>query len=136
MCIRDRYYLTRDRINVQGEGMVFANLKEVHRAYDNPDLSQRVELHARIEVRLPQVELDKNGVPTAALCRVKTTVGRALLSDILPKGLPFALVNQTLNKKTISNLINECYRRLGLKETVIFADHLMYAGFYLSLIHI
>ena len=124
------YYLTRDRINVQGEGMVFANLKEVHRAYDNPDLSQRVELHASIEVRLPQVELDKNGVPIAALCRVKTTVGRALLSDILPKGLPFALVNQTLNKKTISNLINECYRRLGLKETVIFADHLMYAGFY------
>jgi DNA-directed RNA polymerase subunit beta' len=124
------YYLTRERINTQGEGMRFANLKEVHRAYENPDPSQRMDLHARIEVRLPQEETDDAGHVHTVLRRVKTTVGRALLSDILPKGLPFDLVNKTLNKKAVSRLINECYRQLGLKETVIFADQLMYTGFH------
>jgi DNA-directed RNA polymerase subunit beta' len=60
---------------------------------------------------------------------VETTVGRALLSEIIPQGLTFDLVNQNMSKKAISNLINACYRRVGLKETVIFADQLMYTGF-------
>ena len=120
------YYLTRERINVQGEGMVFANLKEVHRAYE----TRQVELHAKIEVRLPLEQSDEAGRVSTVLKRIKTTVGRALLSDILPKGLPFDLVNKTLNKKAVSRLINECYRQLGLKETVIFADQLMYTGFH------
>jgi DNA-directed RNA polymerase subunit beta' len=120
------YYLTRERINVRGEGMKFADLKEVHRAYEN----RRVELHARVEVRLPHEEAGADGVPRVVLKRVKTTVGRVLLSEILPPGLPFALINQVLTKKTVSRLINECYRRLGLKDTVIFADQLMYTGFY------
>ncbi len=120
------YYLTRERINARGEGMVFADVREVHRAYE----SQQVELHARIEVRLPREEVDADGQIQRMRGRVKTTVGRALLSDILPKGLPFALINQALKKKTVSQLINECYRRLGLKDTVIFADQLMYTGFH------
>ncbi|HRF44499.1 MAG TPA: DNA-directed RNA polymerase subunit beta', partial [Candidatus Competibacteraceae bacterium] len=124
------YYLTREQINAQGEGMRFTNIQEVHRAYENPNRSQRIDLHARIEVRLPQEETDEAGHTHKVLRRVKTTVGRVLLSDILPKGLPFELVNQALNKKTISRLINECYRRLGLKDTVIFADQLMYTGFH------
>ena len=120
------YYLTRERINVPGEGMMFANLKEVHRAYE----TRQVELHARVEVRLPLEQTDEAGCVQTVLKRVETTVGRALLSDILPKGLSFDLVNRTLNKKAVSRLINECYRRLGLKETVIFADQLMYTGFH------
>ena len=124
------YYLTRERINVQGEGMVFTDLQEVHRAYENPDPNQRINLHARIEVRLPREEIDEKGQLHTVWQRVKTTVGRALLSDIMPKGLPFDLVNKTLKKKEVSRLINECYRRLGLKDTVIFADQLMYTGFY------
>ncbi|MDS4028736.1 MAG: DNA-directed RNA polymerase subunit beta', partial [Candidatus Contendobacter sp.] len=120
------YYLTRERINVPGEGMVFADVREVHRAYEN----RLVDLHARIEVRLPCKEINATGQARQALARVKTTVGRALLSEILPQGLPFALINQVLTKKTVSRLINECYRRLGLKDTVIFADQLMYTGFH------
>ncbi|MFZ1326218.1 MAG: DNA-directed RNA polymerase subunit beta', partial [Candidatus Contendobacter sp.] len=120
------YYLTRERINARGEGMMFADVREVHRAYE----SQQVELHARIEVHLPREEVDADGQIQRMRGRVKTTVGRALLSDILPKGLPFALINQALKKKTVSQLINECYRRLGLKDTVIFADQLMYTGFH------
>lgn len=120
------YYLTRERINAKGEGMVFSGLKEVHRAYEN----RQVELHAWIEARLPQEELDEEGHTRTVLKRVKTTAGRVLLSDILPAGLPFDLVNRALTKKAVSRLINECYRRLGLKDTVIFADQLMYTGFH------
>jgi DNA-directed RNA polymerase subunit beta' len=120
------YYLTRERINARGEGMMFADVREVHRAYE----SRRVELHARVEVRLPREDVDATGRTARGLARVRTTVGRALLSEILPQGLPFALINQVLTKKAVSRLINECYRRLGLKDTVIFADQLMYTGFH------
>ncbi len=120
------YYLTRERINAKGEGIVFADVREVHRAYEN----RNVELHARITVRLPGEEPDEAGQARTAPRRVQTTVGRVLLFDILPSGLPFEMVNQALNKKSISRLINECYRRLGLKDTVIFADQLMYTGFH------
>jgi DNA-directed RNA polymerase subunit beta' len=120
------YYLTRERINAKGEGMVFSGLKEVHRAYEN----RQVELHAWIEARLSQEEIDEEGHTRTVLKRVKTTAGRVLLSDILPAGLPFDLVNRALTKKAVSRLINECYRRLGLKDTVIFADQLMYTGFH------
>jgi DNA-directed RNA polymerase subunit beta' len=61
---------------------------------------------------------------------VETTVGRALLSTVLPKGLPFALINKPLDKRSISRLFDSCYRNVGLKETVIFADRLMYTGFH------
>ena len=119
------YYMTRELVNKKGEGMVFANLSEVKRAYDN----KAAELHAKIRVRIPHSEFDERGEVITKTSIVDTTVGRALLAEILPEGLPFDLVNTELKKKAISGLINECYRRLGLKETVIFADKLMYTGF-------
>ncbi len=110
------YYMTREKINVLGEGMVFSDTAEVKRAY----YTNAVALHAKIKVRM---------FTEGKLSVVDSTVGRAILFDILPKGLPFSLVNKTMNKKQISSLINICYRRVGLKETVIFADQLMYTGF-------
>jgi DNA-directed RNA polymerase subunit beta' len=126
------YYLSRVRINAQGEGMVFADVDEVHRAYE----SGVVDLQARITVRIrdSEDEASPERYPQASvpLRRVNTTVGRAILSGILPKGLPFKLIDRELSKKAISQLINDCYRRLGLKDTVIFADQLMYMGFRFS----
>ena len=119
------YYMTRALENAKGEGMVFANIAEVHRAYDN----RCVELHAKIKVRLRQVEIDEQKERTEKVELVETTVGRAILAEILPEGLPFELANIELTKKAISRLINACYRRLGLKDTVVFADQLMYTGF-------
>jgi DNA-directed RNA polymerase subunit beta' len=118
------YYVTRDRINAKGEGMVFADVAEVHRAYS----AKAVDLHAKIKVRV-MVENSQDPNHEDKIQLVDSTVGRALLSELLPKGLPFTLVNQTLTKKAISRLINNCYRQVGLKETVIFADQLMYFGF-------
>ncbi|MEX2164639.1 MAG: DNA-directed RNA polymerase subunit beta' [Sulfuricaulis sp.] len=119
------YYMTREHINAQGEGKAFADVAEVHRAYN----SHQVALQARIKARIREVTIDENGKrrETRKLC--DTTVGRALMSEILPEGMPFELINRVLKKKTISELINSCYRRVGLKETVIFADQLMYTGF-------
>jgi DNA-directed RNA polymerase subunit beta' len=119
------YYMTRALENKKGEGMVFANVAEVKRAYDN----RVVELHAKVKVRLQLIEQDDNGNRFEKKSIVDTTVGRALLAEILPEGLPFAFVNTELTKKNISRLINTSYRMLGLKPTVIFADQLMYTGF-------
>ena len=119
------YYMTRVRVNALGEGKVFADVAEVHRAYE----SRKVALHAKCRVRIPEVTIDDAGNKVKTIKLVETTVGRALLSELLPQGLPFALVNRDLKKKTISELINACYRQVGLKETVIFADQLMYTGF-------
>jgi DNA-directed RNA polymerase subunit beta' len=119
------YYMTRDRVNGKGEGMVFADTAEVLRAYQTGN----VELQARIKVRIREVLLDEQGQREEKISLKDTTVGRALLFDVVPDGMPFELVNRPLVKKAISQLINTCYRRLGLKDTVIFADHLMYTGF-------
>ncbi|NVJ61851.1 MAG: DNA-directed RNA polymerase subunit beta', partial [Gammaproteobacteria bacterium] len=119
------YFMTRDKVNAEGEGMVFADTAEVLRAYSNG----KAELHAKVKVRLTQTDIDKKGNRTVSTSIVDTTVGRALLWEIVPEGLPFELINQTMTKKTISRLVNACYRRLGLKTSVIFADHLMYTGY-------
>ncbi|MGD8380144.1 MAG: DNA-directed RNA polymerase subunit beta', partial [Gammaproteobacteria bacterium] len=120
------YYMTRERVNAKGAGMTFMDVKEVHRAYEN----RKLDLQAKIKVRVPDfVEQEEGDGLERRLRLLETTVGRALLSDILPRGLPFELLNRDLNKKAISQLINTCYRRVGLKETVVFADQLMYTGF-------
>jgi DNA-directed RNA polymerase subunit beta' len=119
------YYMTRERINARGEGMLFADVGEVSRAYE----SRQVELHARVTVRIREYEFGSEGEKREKVTRYETTVGRALLSEILPPGLPFELVNKPLKKKEISKLINASFRRCGLRETVIFADKLMYTGF-------
>ena len=119
------YYLTRDKINDLGEGMVFGDTAEALRAYRNGNAA----LHAKVKVRLTETEVDQDGNKVEKTSLVDTTIGRSLLYEIVPQGLPFELVNQKMTKKAISNLVNKAYRRLGLKETVIFADHLMYTGF-------
>ncbi len=115
------YYLTRTSVNVRGEGMVFADLEEVHRAYESGTL----DLHASVKVRIR--ETDENGDIQSQI--VETTAGRSVLSEILPDGLSFSVINKPMNKRAISEVINACYRQLGLKETVVFADQLMYMGF-------
>jgi DNA-directed RNA polymerase subunit beta' len=120
------YYMTRERIGARGEGMVFADGQEVHRAYE----SRGVELQAKVRVRLREHLRAEGGLLTERVRVVDTTVGRALLFEILPKGLSFDLINQDMTKKAISATINACYRALGLKETVVFADQLMYTGFH------
>ncbi len=123
------YYTTREKINGKGEGMIFADVMEVQRAYDN----RQVELGTRITVRLVEYSKDQDtGEVTPIRKRVDTTVGRALLSEILPKGLPFEFINKALKKKEISRLINASFRRCGLRDTVIFADQLMQNGFRLA----
>ena len=119
------YYLTRDRVNAKGEGMVFVDADEVQRAYANG----AVDLHARVKVRLPMVHFDEEGNRTESFDLVETTVGRSLLWGIVPEGISFDLVNQAMTKKAISRMVNTCYRERGLKATVIFADQLMYTGF-------
>ncbi len=119
------YYMTREKVNARGEGMVFSDISEVHRAFD----SGAVDIQAKIRVRLTDCVTDRERNETMVPRLVETTVGRALLKEILPEKLSFDLVNRTLGKKAISQLVNACYRNVGLKATAIFADHLMYTGF-------
>ncbi|MFY7955743.1 MAG: DNA-directed RNA polymerase subunit beta', partial [Burkholderiaceae bacterium] len=123
------YYATREKINGKGEGMAFQDVSEVIRAYDNKE----VELTSRVTVRVNEYlrvagteEFEKK------IQRVETTVGRAILSEILPKGLPFSALNRALKKKEISKLINISFRKCGLRATAVFADQLMQAGFRLA----
>jgi len=119
------YYMTRELAGVPGEGMYFSDIAEVHRAYEN----RAVDVHARIQVRIDETIISELGEERRETNLVSTTVGRALLAEIRPVGMPFHLLNTALKKKQISGLINSCYRRLGLKKTVVFADRLMYTGF-------
>src|ERR1700692_818552 len=120
------YYMTRERVGAKGEGMAFSDVAEVHRAYE----SRNVDLQAKVKVRLSEYIRDPAGKLVQNVRVVATTAGRALLSEILPHGLSFDAINQDMTKKTISATINACYRSVGLKETVVFADQLMYTGFH------
>jgi DNA-directed RNA polymerase subunit beta' len=122
------YFATRDRINARGEGMAFTDISEVKRAYE----SGQADLHARVLARIKEYDVSEDGEKREKITRYETTIGRAILSEILPAGLPFSIINKPLKKKEISRLINACFRRCGLKETVIFADRLMQAGFGLA----
>jgi DNA-directed RNA polymerase subunit beta' len=119
------YYMTRELINQPGEGMIFADTDEVQRAYDN----EKVTLQAKVKVRLISTTTDEDGIEHKTTKIVDTTVGRSLLDKILPKGLDFENINVVLSKKNISKLLNTCYHQMGVKDTVIFADQLMYTGF-------
>ncbi|QTS83785.1 DNA-directed RNA polymerase subunit beta' [Coxiella endosymbiont of Amblyomma nuttalli] len=120
------YYITRDRVNAKGENMKFADVDEVVRAYENG----KVALHARIAVRIKESILDEIGQTGKRELLTNTTVGRVLLWQIVPAGLPFVLIDQPMTKKAVTKLLDICYRNLGLKVTVIFADKLMYMGFH------
>jgi len=106
------YYLTREKPFCKGEGKIFSNPKEVRIAYDAGEL----DLHASIKVRIHgQI--------------YETTTGRIFLYEILPESLPFELLNKVMSKKELRNLINESYRRAGIKTTVILADRLKDMGY-------
>ena len=119
------YWMTRARINADGEGMIFSSLDEARRAYE----VGAAALQAAVKVRVTMHERDGDDEIREVTRVVDTTVGRALLSDIMPEGLEFERINQPMTKKAISSVINACYRQLGLKKTVVFADRLMYTGF-------
>jgi DNA-directed RNA polymerase subunit beta' len=122
------YYATREKVGGRGEGMAFIDVSEGRRAYE----TGQCELQARVKIRIREVLFDDNGERVESIKRYDTTVGRAMLSEILPPGLPFSVINKTLKKKEISRLINGAFRRCGLRETVIFADKLMQSGFTLA----
>ncbi|MFT7320852.1 DNA-directed RNA polymerase subunit beta' [Congregibacter sp.] len=122
------YYMTRERVNARGEGRVFADFNEVHRAY----LTGQAHLQARVKVRIHEITITDEGESLERRAIVDTTVGRALLWDIVPKGISYEMVNKPMAKRAISQIINQCYRAVGLKATVIFADQLMYTGYEYS----
>jgi len=119
------YYMTREKVAARGEGMRFANVAEVQRVYDGG----QIDLHAKITVRIKEYDVDLDGTKHEKINRYETTVGRALLSEILPAGLPFSLIDKALKKKEISRLINSGFRKVGIRETVILADKLMGMGY-------
>jgi DNA-directed RNA polymerase subunit beta' len=122
------YWMTRERVNGKGEGMIFADVAEVSRAY----YSKQVELQSRIKVRITEYVIGEDDEKTGTSSIIDTTVGRVLLWNIIPDGMPYEMVNKPMVKKAISALINYCYRVVGLKPTVIFADQLMYTGYDFS----
>ena len=119
------YYMTRERINAKGEGMAFASVSEARRAYE----THQVELQAKVKVRVKELVAGDDGEETLEISVVDTTVGRAILSEILPEKIAYSHVNKAMGKREISGLVDICYRQVGLKDTVIFADQLMYTGF-------
>ncbi|VFP87120.1 DNA-directed RNA polymerase subunit beta' [Candidatus Erwinia haradaeae] len=119
------YYMTRDCVNAKGEGMILSSAKEAERMY-RADLAS---LHARVKIRITEYEKNETEQWISKTNITNTTIGRAILWMIVPKGLPFSIVNQTLGKQAISQMLNTCYRILGLKPTVLFADQTMYTGF-------
>jgi DNA-directed RNA polymerase subunit beta' len=122
------YWMTRERINAKGEGMIFADVAEVSRAY----YADQVDLQARIKVRITEVVTDEHGEKSNQTSLLDTTIGRVIFWEIVPDGIPFEQVNRPMVKKAISSIINFCYRVVGLKATVIFADQLMYMGYRFS----
>ena len=119
------YYMSREKLGAKGEGMIFSNVTEARRAYENGD----IDLQASCEVRITEGKVDVDAGLTRSTSRYRTTVGRSFLSEVLPEGLPFDIINKTLKKKEISRLINISFRECGTRETVIFADKLMNTGF-------
>ena len=119
------YYMTREKLRAKGEGTRFVNVSEVQRAYQ----LGLVDIHARITVRIKEFDVTEENGKVEKITRYETTVGRAILSEILPAGLPFSVIDKALKKKEISRLINASFRKVGIRETVIFADKLMYMGY-------
>ncbi len=122
------YYATREGVNEPGEGMLLTDVSEAKRAYE----LKKASLHAKVSIRIKEYEWGPQGEKVEKITRYNTTVGRALLSEILPVGLPFSVIDKALKKKEISKLINASFRRCGLRDTVIFADRLMQFGFSLA----
>ena len=99
------YYMSREKPNALGEGMMFSDVEEVHRAYQQ----KIIDLQAKIKVRIEVKESEDDDLPAKPVI-VSTTVGRAVLAEILPKTIPFTYINKDLNKKAISELFDASYR--------------------------
>ncbi|MGO2340703.1 MAG: DNA-directed RNA polymerase subunit beta', partial [Psychrobacter sp.] len=119
------YYISRSSINAKGEGMIFSTVNEALRAIGSNDL----HVNAKIKVRVTETHIDEEGNETKDISIKDTVAGRLLIWNIMPKGMTFEECNQEMTKKNISGLINSCYRKVGVKESVMFADQLMYLGF-------
>ena len=119
------YYISRSSVNAKGEGMVFASVNEALRAIGSNDL----HVNAKIKVRVTETHIDEEGNRTKETNLKDTVAGRLLIWNIMPKGMVFDECNQEMTKKNISKLINSCYRKMGVKDSVMFADQLMYLGF-------
>ena len=117
------YYMSREKVNAKGEGQILSSPEEANRAFQ----LGAVDLHAKVKVRLKPNKKEDEDTKI-----VETTIGRTLLYELLPQGMSFDLVNKTLDSKSISSLIDISYRKAGLKNTVIFADRLMYLGYEFS----
>ncbi|MEH8019535.1 DNA-directed RNA polymerase subunit beta' [Rheinheimera muenzenbergensis] len=124
------YYMTREAVNAKGEGMMFKSAKEAEKAFR----ADCASLHAKVKVRITEVEIAEDGTRTETTAVRDTTVGRAILYSILPEGLAFDSINLAMGKKQISRLLNGAYRRIGLKKTVILADQIMYTGFHYAML--
>jgi DNA-directed RNA polymerase subunit beta' len=119
------YAISREKINAQGEGSIFSGLDELHKALH----FKRVEPRTIIQLRIKEKIFNDAGGFEYQTKRVKTTVGRGMIWEIVPEGIPFDLINCDMTKKNISRIIDYCYRNLGIKDTVVLADQLMYLGF-------
>jgi len=114
------YYLTREKPLVKGERVArngekpipYASPEEVRLAFDQGEVDLQARIPVRIDGKIYQ-----------------TTVGRVLLSEIIPEGITFDLVNGTMTKKEIRKLIAACYRKCGIKQTVLLADRLKDLGY-------
>ncbi len=116
------YYMTRERLNVKGEGKVFSSVEEALIAYDYG----AVDLQAKVKVRREKSEVVDG---ESAYELVDTTMGRIILGELLPKSVDFAQINKVLTKKAIAALIDHVYRHAGTKDTVILADRLKDTGY-------
>ncbi|RJQ54772.1 MAG: DNA-directed RNA polymerase subunit beta' [Nitrospiraceae bacterium] len=122
------YYLTKGKKGAKGEGRKFSSPDEVRIVYDagiarsgrrnvkHGDDAEIIDIHAKIQVRM-------NG------SFVDTTAGRIILSEILPEGVPFSMINKEITKKEAARLVEYCYKKLGKKATVIFLDNIEKLGF-------
>ena len=119
------YYMSREKPNAKGEGMIFSDVEEVHRAYQE----KIVDLQAKVRVRI-KIKDDSSDESITKI--VETTAGRSVLAELLPREIPFSYINKDLDKKAISELFDVSYRLAGLKATVVLADQIMYTGFRYS----
>ncbi len=106
------YYMTREASSALGAGMVFPNVNQVRIVYDLGELGLHAPIKVRIDGKL-----------------VETATGRVLLKEIVPDDIPFEIINQVMDKKALGELIDQCYRRLGTKATVLLADRLRTLGY-------
>src|SRR3990167_315383 len=109
------YYMTRDMAYDKGDGKIFSSIDEVQMAYDSGEIG----IHAKIKVRVSGKIYE-------------TTAGRVLLYDIMPKDIPFELVNKVMTKRAIEELVDTCFRMAGGNNTVILADRMRTLGFKYS----